>query len=64
MACLVSKFSARIQLSGAASLSGIGVTAGFWSAVKRVSKFTSGSVHRGFRALFKKINFKIFVLIA
>ena len=55
MPCLVSKFSARIQLSKAASLSGIGFTARFWSAVKRVSKFTSGSVYRGFRAeIFKK----------
>lgn len=40
--CLGSKFSARFQLSKAASLSGIGVTASFWPAVKRVSKFTSG----------------------
>ena len=36
----VSKFAARIQLSKAASLSGIGVTARSWSAVKSVRKFT------------------------
>ena len=39
MSCLVSKFSTRVHLSKAASLSGIGVTARFWPAVKRVSKF-------------------------
>ena len=55
-------FSVNFQLSKAASLSGLGVTASFWSAVERVRIFTSVSTPRRFARKFKHFFHRIISL--